>query len=119
MLTLYNYLETLIEEHNGRQWYFEARLNHFASELFEILEIADTEEQEHALARTISACNSLRIPVTANFKKVYRYDGSWITTDWKISPLACYLITINCDPSHNNVAKAQLFFAMNQVRQGA
>ena len=117
MLTLYNYLESIIEEQNGRQWYFETRLVHFASDIFDVLGIRDPEDRILAFDRTIRACKSLGIPIAANFKKIYCSDGNGIIADWKISPLACYLITINCDPGNTNVARAQLFFAMNQVGQ--
>ena len=115
MLKLYDYLEAMMEEHNNRQWYFETKLNYFASEVMETLEIEDDLEITTSLNRAVQACGTLNIPFNNNFKKVYRYDGENLIADWKISPLACYLIIINCNPSHESVAKAQLFFAMNQV----
>jgi len=115
MLKIYDYLEAVMEEQNNRQWYFENRLNLFASEIMETLEIEDSDEIALAINRAFRACGSLNIPFNRNFKKVYRFDGIQLMMDWKISPLACYLIIINCNPDNEQVAKAQLYFAMNQA----
>ncbi|MFY9308215.1 MAG: hypothetical protein WAQ28_04110 [Bacteroidia bacterium] len=114
MLKLFDYLEDIMEEHNNRQWYYETRLDYFANEIMELLGI-DEMDFAYSLTRTFQACQALKIPANHNFKKVYRFDGSNLITDWKVSPLACYLIIINCNPANEQVAKAQLFFAMNQV----
>lgn len=117
MLKIYDYLEAVMEEHNNRQWFFETRLNFFASEIMETLDIEDANEMATALGRALQVCGSLHIPVNNNFKKVFRFNGRHLLTDWKISSLACYLIIINCDPANEQVAKAQLFFAMNQAHK--
>ena len=111
MLKLYDYLE----EHNNRQWYYDNRLDYFASEIMKMLEIEDETDITFSLSRALQVCRTLNIPVSRNFKKVYRFNGVNLVTDWKISPLASYLIIINCNPENEQVAKAQLFFAMNQV----
>ena len=115
MLKLYDYLETMMEEHNKRQWFFESKLNFFVGDIMEIMDIADTGEIASSLNRAIQACETLDIPFNKNFKRVYRFNGNALIADWKISALACYLVIINCNPNHERVAKAQLFFAMNQM----
>ncbi|HEY0031024.1 MAG TPA: hypothetical protein VGC65_09720 [Bacteroidia bacterium] len=115
MLKLYDYLEAMMEVRNNRQWYFETRLNYFASDVMETLEIKDPAEIAFSLERAFQACKTLNIPFSRNFKKVFRFDGEKLFADWKISALAGYLIIINCNPSYPPVANAQLFFAMNQV----
>lgn len=115
MLKLYDYLEALLEEHNNRQCFLEMRLDYFASDLIDMLEIEDVAEIEASINRAFNACRTLNIPIGRNFKKVYRFDGSDLMSDWKISPLAGCLIVINCNPSYEAVARAQLFFAMNQT----
>jgi hypothetical protein len=115
MLKLFDYLEAIMEERNSRQWYYESRLDYFASEIMEMLEVKDPEDSVFSLSRAIQACQTLDIPVNNNFKKVYRFDGINLVADWKVSPLACYLLIVNCNPVNEQVAKAQLFFAMNQV----
>ena len=117
MLKLYNYLDTMMEERNNQQWYFEAKLNYFACDVMETLDIEDAEEIAVSLNRAFQACGTLNIPFNRNFKRVYRFDGESLIADWKISSLACYLIIINCNPSHESVAKAQLYFAMNQTHK--
>lgn len=115
MLKLYDYLEAMVEEQNYRQNFFETKLNYFAGDIMETLDIVDATEITSSLNRAFQACGSLNIPFDKNFKRVYRFNGEELIVDWKISTLACYLIIINCSPSHESVAKAQLFFAINQT----
>ena len=115
MLKLYDYLQDMMNEHNNRQWFFETRLNYFINDILEMLNIKDTEEISSSLNRAFQACAALNISFEKNFKRVYRFNGENLIADWKISPLGGYLIIINCSPSHETVAKAQLYFAMNQI----
>jgi len=96
-------------------WLFDARYPYLASEIIDSLNIKDANEIAISLNRAFIACRILQIPLHRNFKKVYRFDGETMVADWKISALACYLIVINCNPSHESVARAQLYFAMNPV----
>ncbi len=115
MLKQYEYPETLVAEQNTDQWFFEARLNYFVSEIMSTLEIEDVDEIATSLNRAFQACVTLQLSFKRNFKKVYRSDGDNMIMDWKISPLACYLVVINCCPTHERVAKAQLYFAMTKA----
>ncbi|MFL5753801.1 MAG: hypothetical protein ACJ76F_10375 [Bacteroidia bacterium] len=114
MLKLYDYLEGVMEEHNRKQWLFDTKLDHFASEVMEVLEINDPLEADLSLQRALLACRALQFPDGNNFKQVYRFNGEQLLVDWRLSPLACYLLIINCSPANELVARAQLFFAMNQ-----
>ena len=114
MLKLYDYLEVILEEHYSRSWFFDSSLKYYASDIMEKLNIKDDDDKALALTRTFQAFDSLQIPLNRNFKKVYCFDGKNLILDWKISTLACYMIVVNCNPSHEGVAKAQLYFAMKQ-----
>lgn len=114
MLKLYDYLENIAAERNGRQWYIESRLSYFLTDIMKALEIDNANEINAALNRVFHACATLRIPFSGNFKRVYRHAEGRIISDWKLSPLACYLVIINCDPNYENVAKAQIYFAIQQ-----
>ena len=107
---------TMIQKYNPnalyQEWLFEARLNYYASEIMRTLAIEDEEEIALSLSRAFRVCASLNIPFHRHFKKVYCFDGTYLIPDWKISDLASYLIVINCNPIHEGVAKAQLYFAM-------
>jgi hypothetical protein len=105
MLTLYNYFEIAKKEKAG-----DAKLDYSASDIFEILDVMETQERFLAIERTLKACMTLNIPLWQHFKKIYSYDGDDLCIDWKLSALGCYLLTVNCDPGNENVAKAQLFF---------
>ncbi|MEO7530772.1 MAG: hypothetical protein ABIS69_05155 [Sediminibacterium sp.] len=111
----YNYQKKSIESRGNQEWFFEARLNYFASEIMELLEIKEATEIALSLSRAFQAFGTLDLPFNLNFKRVFRSDGKTVSIDWKISPLACYLIVINSNPVHERVAKAQLFFAMQKT----
>jgi hypothetical protein len=117
MLQLYNYLDSVLEERNKHKWFFENRLIFFMSEIIEELEINDPVETEIALNRVFEACCSLHIPIEKNFKQVFRVNENEIINDWKLSPLATYMIIINCSPCYERVALAQLYFAMNATNK--
>jgi hypothetical protein len=99
MLKQYKYAETKLGRQNTNQWLFEATLNYFVSEIMAKLDIDDVNEIAASLSRAFQACGTLQLSLDRNFKKVYRSDGDKINMDWKISPLACYLIVINCNPT--------------------
>lgn len=82
----------------------------YASELTERLEISE-EELDAATERAFKACTSLGISTRQNFKSVFRTCDDHLVTDWKLSPLACYLIVINADPANQRVARMQVHFA--------
>lgn len=86
-------------------------LLYYASDIMEKLGCEKDEEIDDAIQRVVQVCQSLNIPLKRNFRRIYRYDGFKMSTDWKISPLACYLLMINGNPCNPNVAKAQIFFA--------
>jgi DNA-damage-inducible protein D len=115
MLKVYDYLETVIAAQQREQSFFESKLNYFASDIMETLNIEDKEEIDLSLERALQVCSALNIPVHFNFKKVYRFDGENLISDWKISSLACYLLIINCSTVNEHVAKAQLYFAINNL----
>ncbi|MDZ4795700.1 MAG: hypothetical protein SGI83_15585 [Bacteroidota bacterium] len=104
-----------VEEKKKQHWFFDGRLTYFVSEIMDGLNIDSLDEIAIALNRAFQACEILQLPIYRNFKRVYRFDGENMIADWKISALACYLVIINCNPGNENVAKAQLYFAMNKV----
>ncbi|MFO8129439.1 MAG: hypothetical protein R6T99_06010 [Bacteroidales bacterium] len=62
---------------------------------------------DEAVERAIRSCRSQGIPPYIHFKKIYRYSGDALEADWKLSPLGCYLILINADPSNPLIARFQ------------
>ncbi|MBL7932947.1 MAG: hypothetical protein JNL60_13650 [Bacteroidia bacterium] len=114
MLKVYDYLGELMEWRMRRERFSGPRFTHFAGDIREMLEIQEHREFEDAIQRTIQTLQSLNIPFERNFKRVFRFNGEQMVADWKVSPLAMYLIIINCDPVHETVARAQLFFLMTQ-----
>ncbi|MDF2436078.1 MAG: hypothetical protein K0Q95_454 [Bacteroidota bacterium] len=82
----------------------------YASELIERLDVTE-EELDAAIERAFKACASLNLSIKHNFKSVFRTCEDHLVTDWKLSPLACYLIVINADPANERVARMQVHFA--------
>ncbi|MCE3280081.1 MAG: hypothetical protein K0S44_2272 [Bacteroidetes bacterium] len=82
----------------------------YASELIERLSVTE-EDLDAAIERAFKACSSLNISIKQNFKSVFRTCEDHLVTDWRLSPLACYLIVINADPSNEQVARMQIHFA--------
>ncbi len=115
-IKLYDYLDIVMQEHQKKQWFKKYELNYFVRDIMNNLNIDDSQEIEIAVKRTFDACKILHISKNQNFKKIYRFDGANLHIDWKISSLACYLIIINCNPSNEFVARAQLHYAINQFR---
>ncbi len=115
MLKQYEHPDAIIQESNKSEWLFEAKLNYLVSEVMNALHIEDADEMATSLKRAVLACGSLELPLHRNFKKVFRSDGENMIMDWKLSPLACYLIVINCNPGNEHVARAQLYFAFNRI----
>ncbi len=116
MLKLYDYLDTLFQLNKKTDSFPENAPLLFANDILEELQISDDSEKSEALKRAIQNCLTLGIPLSKNFKRVYRFTNEGIIQDWQTSPLAGYLIIINCSPKHEYVAKAQLFFAIKGIK---
>ncbi|MFL5763597.1 MAG: hypothetical protein ACJ77K_06605 [Bacteroidia bacterium] len=111
MLVPYDHLALLLDEYREQQRQSENRFRYFVNDVFDLLGISSEEERNASLERTLHACETLHIPVAGNFLRIYRFGDHAMVADWKLSPLACYLVIINCDPVNEKVAKAQLFLA--------
>ncbi len=109
-----NYIEPL----QAPYWFFEAKLNYLLTEVMEELGIDNENDIATSLSRALRACDTLQLPISRNFRKVFRSEGHQMKSDWEISPVACYLLVINCNPTYESVAKAQLYFALNRVAHG-
>ena len=113
-LKIFDYLDIVMQEQQKQRRAENLKLNFFVSDIMSNLNINDAVEIEVSLNRTFAACRILHISQEQNFKKIYRYDGENLHIDWKISSLACYLVIINCNPTNEIVARAQLHFTMNR-----
>jgi len=113
MLKQFEYRDAKIQEWKADKWLFEAKLNYLVNEVINELHIADAEEMATSLKHAVQAFGSLELPLHRNFKKVFRSDGENTMMDWKLAPLACSQIIINCNPGNMHVARAQLYFALN------
>lgn len=112
MLKLYDYLDTLLQLSEKNDSFLDNGPLLFVNDVLDQLHISDDSEKIDALRRAFQNCITLGMPLSKNFKKVYRFTNEGIVPDWQLSPLASYLIIINCNPKHESVAKAQLFFAI-------
>ena len=87
-----------------------AELLYYASDLMESLGFSE-DELISTLNRAIHAGASLNISIEENFVHIYRANKNELSSDWKLSSVACYLLTINADPANPKVAKAQMYYA--------
>ncbi len=98
------------------QWRRRARqlnnIRYYASDMMEYLGIKEEQEINSVVERALKACAAMDIPIEENFMCVYRSGGTGLIPDWKLSSLACYLVTINGDPANPKIARAQLFFVL-------
>src|ERR1019366_1005651 len=114
MLKLYDPLEDNLTLFRRNKKVVE--LIHYASEVMESLGFSEKDELRTAINRTFEICLALHISIDENFRTIYRFNGNDLIPDWKLSALACYLITINANPANPNVAKSQLFFIIQKSK---
>jgi len=115
MLKLYDYFDTIMQDYK-RDPFFENDQFYFANDIFDLLDIKDKEQQKSVIRRALQSCVSSSISLNNNFRHVYRFNYDGLIADWQLSALGCYLIIINCDPKYQHVAKAQLFFAVKDLK---
>jgi hypothetical protein len=113
MVKIYDYLDEVLATQQIRQTRHRKKLEYYASEILVRMGETTNEDYENTLFRTFKICSALDISINENFKKVYRYDGEKMITDWQLSPLACYLLMLNGNPMNPSVAKIQLYAAIH------
>ncbi|MBC7922580.1 MAG: hypothetical protein H7Z75_15980 [Ferruginibacter sp.] len=91
---------------------------HYASDLVDRLGYTSFEEILEPLDRARRACRTMGIPDDQHFKPVYRFNslGMNLRRDYRLTPLASYLVTVNADPANVNVARAQVYFFLHYSR---
>ncbi len=105
MIKLYDHLDELLEDNHKRN---VNALRYLASELMDDLGYNNEIDLRNAMLRAFEVCCTLRIPISDNFRKVYRFNNDSVVVDWQVSDLGCYLLLINGNSCNPNVAKAQI-----------
>ena len=113
MLVLYNQFENF-ELNKIFEDIMSCHCPFYSSELMEALNYDDEDNYQNALRQALRACASLNVPVRYHFQIIYRSSGKGTYKDYKLSHFACYLVTMNADPSNEKVAQAQLYFFKNK-----
>lgn len=80
----------------------------YASDLLPELGYSELSELDEGLARTITICEVIDIPIEENLKLVFRDDHSQLLRDWKLSKLSRYLLMVNGRPTNPAVGQAQI-----------
>jgi hypothetical protein len=83
-------------------------LVYYASDVAAEMEFEDMMEFHEALRRAMEMCLYAGIPITGNFKRIYKSSGIGIISDWKLSVLAYRLVGLNGKPSNPKVARMQI-----------
>ncbi len=86
----------------------DARLKHYASDLYPALETVDENKFNNSLVRAQQVCTTLNLPIHEHFKKVYRTSGNHIYCDYRLSHTAYLLVSINGDVGSKKVAQIQM-----------
>jgi DNA-damage-inducible protein D len=87
-----------------------------ALELMDALTYRSVDEFEAVIKKAKAVCSTLRIPVEAHYREIYVSSPKGLYRDYRLSRLACYLITVNADSTYPAVAKAQLYLATRSGR---
>lgn len=114
MLKIYDYLDEVLATQRIKQVRHRQQMLYYASDIMERMGDVSADDFAETLLRTMKICSALEIPIPDNFKKVYRFDGENLITDWQLSSLACYLLLLNGNPSNPSVAKVQLYAAFHK-----
>ena len=87
-----------------------------ALDLMDALTYRSFDEFEPVINKAKAVCSSLRIPVDAHYREIYVSSPNGLCRDYRLSRLACYLITINADSAYPAVARAQVYLAARTGR---
>lgn len=85
----------------------QRKLKYYASDIFEHDDVTE-EEINEAVQRAMQICSSMNISIAHHFKTIYKAIDEEIGIDWKMSVLGVYLVMINGNPRHSQVAKFQI-----------
>jgi hypothetical protein len=86
----------------------ESRLQFYASQIFELLEMETQHQFLEALEKTIATLRLADIPVEHHIQPVYADLHGKIITDYKVTPLAFGLIGMHADPANMHIAKFKI-----------
>ncbi len=84
----------------------------YARDLMAFLGYSNYAGFKKIINKAISACMTLDIDVSENFKQVERDIEGKKEKDYKLSRFACYLAVMNGDPQKTKVAQAQAYFVV-------
>ena len=113
MITLYDPLDELLQD----EYENKAPLRHLMSDLMDELGYQDKSDFNNALLRSFEICCMLKIPISENFKKIYRFRDNAVEVEWQVSDLGCYLLLINGNTRNPNVARAQLHAIIARLKK--
>lgn len=85
----------------------ERTLTHYASQLLKSC-VEDESELEAAIQKALTALNTVHLPASHHFKKIFISLGPEVKTDWLVSDLGFRLIILNADVSNPVVARLQV-----------
>ena len=87
-----------------------------ALDLMDALTYRSFDEFEAVIKKAKGVCSSFKIPVEAHYREIYVSSPKGLYRDYRLSRLACYLITVNADSAYPAVAKAQVYLAARSGR---
>ncbi len=109
-MQLYDYLDEVIHTERIRQ-IKKVKLKYYLSELCQKMGMEEEEDVQNTMFRIQGLCKTMQISFPDNCRKIYRYNGTQLQTDFMLSPLVCYLFMLNGNPESPQVAYAQVLIA--------
>lgn len=86
----------------------ELGLTYYASEAAKEMEFEDVLEFHEAVKRAMKLCMQVGLKIDENFMQIYKCTPGEIIYDWKLSPIAYYLVCVNGESNNPNVAQLQV-----------
>ncbi len=86
----------------------EYRMNRYASEIFQLLELETEKQFADALEKTIEVLQKAGIPAEHHIMPVYKDVRQTLIADYKLSPLAFGLLCMHVEPVNEKIARLRV-----------
>lgn len=116
MLRKYDPVSDLLEYEEVGRW-TRIPLRFLAGNILEDIGCTDEAELEDVLGRAFGVCCMAGIPIRQHFRRVYVSRDGETQADWLCSDLGVYLLLVNSNARHPNVARAQVFFLQRLLQR--
>jgi len=86
----------------------EKNLVYYASEAAGEMRFESVDELQEAVKRAMELCRASGLPLSMNFRRIFKSSPLGIVFDWRLSALAYRLVQLNGNPSNPFIARLQI-----------